>query len=740
VAVDPFVAAAEEPREDPFVTAAESDPFVAAAQAPTPAPTKPVGAPQDVSSLRKPYKQRIAAILGPNVDLNDLHPEAQRALTNALEEAKAAGITATITSARRSTAKQQELWENRHRNPNPVARPGTSRHEHGEAFDISVPVAQRNELNKIMGKWGFLWGGTFKRPDFVHYQWKGTPKAAAPAQPRGPAVKTPPPPTTGRMTLDQAAAAAAAALPDSGPDPRSAAAGFQFLGRQMGRPANAVTAGLNEMERRAAEARARGERTTLGPFDVDIPGALSDVAAGARAGARAFRSGEPQEVTFLRSALGLKPESANPTLYGLVTAGEQILPFLYDPLNVVAGPMMRGVGKALAPGASAVERATVKGGAALARGTGRLTGVLAGSEVGTTATERALSLVPTPVQARLGQHLVDTVIQPALRHKEELQGIIRETHGALKKHRLLKPAQQAGDNPIYDLALQHAIGPTPAARQAAVQTARVRGIPAQIVTQTSTGLLRAADDTLARLQALGKNPLTGGVTRQDWLQAFFATQDGVPAGLQMTREVRLAEIARNLRRFAADLPGPGLAKVPDKIEFGSLRGKYFPTEVTEKVKALFEPAQEPNLYFKGVRAVKNLYLAQPFTPAKNLLQNVGGVNTLMQRHGGTALEAAAEAPGATRDLLTYWRTGRLSQAMREWSDFDPTFLQRLEHVRIVPETKPLVAGPLTLQTGRLDRLKPWASDHVFLQANGGVDQFAKLTAFKALRARGVPVG
>ena len=48
------------------------------------------------------------------------------------------GETWTVTSGLRTTAEQQRLWDNRGSNPYPVARPGTSRHEHGNAADVTI--------------------------------------------------------------------------------------------------------------------------------------------------------------------------------------------------------------------------------------------------------------------------------------------------------------------------------------------------------------------------------------------------------------------------------------------------------------------------------------------------------------------------------------------------------------------------------------------------------------------------
>ncbi len=48
-----------------------------------------------------------------------------------------------IVSGYRSPAHQQRLWDNRHRNRYPVARPGTSKHELGLAIDVPRPFVAR---------------------------------------------------------------------------------------------------------------------------------------------------------------------------------------------------------------------------------------------------------------------------------------------------------------------------------------------------------------------------------------------------------------------------------------------------------------------------------------------------------------------------------------------------------------------------------------------------------------------
>lgn len=86
--------------------------------------------------------------------------------------ARRKGIELIITSGLRTRGQQQRLWENRAANRYPVARPGTSDHEKGIAFDaVAVPRKRQREL-------GHLWqhmGGEWSTRDEVHFVWRQAP-------------------------------------------------------------------------------------------------------------------------------------------------------------------------------------------------------------------------------------------------------------------------------------------------------------------------------------------------------------------------------------------------------------------------------------------------------------------------------------------------------------------------------------------------------------------------------------
>jgi hypothetical protein len=83
-----------------------------------------------VSANPYPYLQAA-----PGVDLGHENPRLLAGL-NAL--ARRAGQKFLITSGYRSTAEQASLYANRASNPNPVAAPGSSLHEAGDAADVTV--------------------------------------------------------------------------------------------------------------------------------------------------------------------------------------------------------------------------------------------------------------------------------------------------------------------------------------------------------------------------------------------------------------------------------------------------------------------------------------------------------------------------------------------------------------------------------------------------------------------------
>lgn len=84
-----------------------------------------------------------------------LQPELKERLTAlGIIHKDATGQALPINSANRTREDQERLWAGRHSNPNPVARPGTSKHEGGKAFDTNAELLDRYEKDGTLGKLG----------------------------------------------------------------------------------------------------------------------------------------------------------------------------------------------------------------------------------------------------------------------------------------------------------------------------------------------------------------------------------------------------------------------------------------------------------------------------------------------------------------------------------------------------------------------------------------------------------
>jgi hypothetical protein len=88
------------------------------------------------------------------------------------------GLQGRFTSTRRSRSEQTRLYRAyiSGRHPFPVAPPGSSAHEYGEAFDYLVSPAQYQEdVGLTWASWGGVWGG---RKDVVHFELPGASQRA----------------------------------------------------------------------------------------------------------------------------------------------------------------------------------------------------------------------------------------------------------------------------------------------------------------------------------------------------------------------------------------------------------------------------------------------------------------------------------------------------------------------------------------------------------------------------------
>lgn len=107
-----------------------------------------------------------------------LKPKMQRAVVELTNYAKSQGIKITYASKRsifRTRAEQEAIY--RTARPGYAAKPGHSRHESGEAVDITIPGANKNSKNdpqyrKLAEKWqsmGYTWGGNWNACEPWHF-------------------------------------------------------------------------------------------------------------------------------------------------------------------------------------------------------------------------------------------------------------------------------------------------------------------------------------------------------------------------------------------------------------------------------------------------------------------------------------------------------------------------------------------------------------------------------------------
>jgi len=119
------------------------------------------------------------------ISIHSLVPELQPYCRELVRIAGENRLEPRLTSTRRSLQEQRDLYDRflRGANPFPVAPPGTSAHETGEAFDMLVtPVDYLPALGELWTSWGGQWGGN---KDPVHFQLPGAPSPELLAQTRG---------------------------------------------------------------------------------------------------------------------------------------------------------------------------------------------------------------------------------------------------------------------------------------------------------------------------------------------------------------------------------------------------------------------------------------------------------------------------------------------------------------------------------------------------------------------------
>ncbi len=110
--------------------------------------------------------------------LDELDPELAAAANDLVDAARRAGLQPRITSTLRTHTQQARLYRGYLANPRrqfPVAPPGFSAHEYGEAFDMVVTPMEA--LADVGYTWQ-TWGGGWNPQDAVHFELPGASERA----------------------------------------------------------------------------------------------------------------------------------------------------------------------------------------------------------------------------------------------------------------------------------------------------------------------------------------------------------------------------------------------------------------------------------------------------------------------------------------------------------------------------------------------------------------------------------
>jgi len=101
--------------------------------------------------------------------LRSLDPRLRPLAAAFIRAIERAGIRVTITSTRRSLDEQKRLYDRyrQGRSRYPAARPGTSTHGAGLAFDLALDPPRYAEAGAVWEELGLTWGGRFKDP--IHF-------------------------------------------------------------------------------------------------------------------------------------------------------------------------------------------------------------------------------------------------------------------------------------------------------------------------------------------------------------------------------------------------------------------------------------------------------------------------------------------------------------------------------------------------------------------------------------------
>lgn len=136
----------------------------------------------------QPSSSQAYTDINKNINVSGLNSDVARKARALVLEAAKQGISLIISNTLRSTQEQSRLYEQGRTTEGPIvtnAKPGTSKHEFGHAFDVAVADKNGtptwpedndlwNKIGTIGESLGLKWGGRFKTPDRPHFESKYT--------------------------------------------------------------------------------------------------------------------------------------------------------------------------------------------------------------------------------------------------------------------------------------------------------------------------------------------------------------------------------------------------------------------------------------------------------------------------------------------------------------------------------------------------------------------------------------
>lgn len=134
--------------------------------------------------LLRPKRSAAPSDLLAHSDLIGLDPTTRKKAEALLGKAAASGLRLVVTDGFRSLSEQAKLYAQGRTEPGPIvthAKPGTSWHNYGRAFDVAPfkdgkpywpnSITFWNQVGLLGESLGLKWGGRWPQPDRPHFEY-----------------------------------------------------------------------------------------------------------------------------------------------------------------------------------------------------------------------------------------------------------------------------------------------------------------------------------------------------------------------------------------------------------------------------------------------------------------------------------------------------------------------------------------------------------------------------------------